>query len=119
MSDLQTINATFYADMKEIILNARSNAVRSVEYMRMMMYWHLASAFLLRNKADKIVRGTVNTLSSLYRKELESEFGSGFSARQLERARKFYRLYLPSENDLLEEMKEIITLAEDITTADY
>ena len=41
MSDLQAINATFYADMKEIILNARSNAVRSVEYTRMMMYWHL------------------------------------------------------------------------------
>ena len=41
MSDLQTKNTAFYNDMRDIILNARSNAVRSVEYARMIMYWHL------------------------------------------------------------------------------
>ena len=93
MSDLQTINSTFYADMKGIILNARNNAVRSVEYTRMMMYWHLGERIFVEEQSgrDRAEYGEylIHTLS----KELESEFGSGFSARQLERARKFYRLY--------------------------
>ena len=93
MGDLQTTNAAFYADMREIILNARNSAVRSVEYERMMMYWHLGERIFVEDQhgQDRAEYGEylIRDLS----KKLESEFGSGFSFTQLTRARKFYRLY--------------------------
>jgi hypothetical protein len=36
MNELQTNNPGFIADMRNIILEARNNAVRSVEYARLM-----------------------------------------------------------------------------------
>ena len=93
MSDLQNTNTIFYNDMRYIIINARNNAIHSVEYTRMMMYWHLGERIFVEEQhgQDRAEYGEylIRNLS----KELEAEFGSGFSTRQLERARKFYRLY--------------------------
>ena len=67
----------FVADIRQIIATARTNAVRSVDFCRVQMYWK----YLIRNLA----------------KEIEPEYGSGFGERQLERARQFYREYpIPS-----------------------
>jgi len=41
MSELTATNPGFLSDMRNIIIEAQNNAVRSVEYARMMMYWHL------------------------------------------------------------------------------
>ena len=93
MSDLQTTSTAFYNDMRGIIINARDNAVRSVEYTRLIMYWHLGERIFVEEQRsqDRAEYGE-NLICNLSEK-LESEFGSGFSARQLERARKFYRFY--------------------------
>ena len=93
MSDLQETNATFYNDMKNIILNARNDAVRSVELTRLMMYWHLGERIFIEEQRGQDRAEYGEYLIRDLSKELEAEFGSGFSMRQLERARKFYRTY--------------------------
>ena len=93
MDDMLTTNTAFYNDIRNIIINAQEKAVKGVEVERMMMYWHLGERIFVEEQRgqDRAEYGAylIQNLS----KELEAEFGSGFSARQLERARKFYRLY--------------------------
>ena len=93
MRDLQTTNAAFYADMREIILNARNSAVRSIEYARMMMYWHLGERIFIEDQRGQNRAEYGEYLIRDLSNKLESEFGGGFSYTQLTRARKFYRLY--------------------------
>jgi len=93
MSDLKSENSAFYADIKAIILNSRNNAVRSVEYTRLMMYWHLGERIFVEEQCEQDRAEYGEQLIKNLAKDLESEFGSGFSYTQLTRARKFYRLY--------------------------
>ena len=93
MSELNTKNSKFLSDMREIILKAKSNAVRSVEYIRKMMYWHLGERIFVEEQQGKERAEYGDFLIKDISEELESEFGSGFSYTQLTRARKFYRLY--------------------------
>jgi len=99
MDELQSVNSAFYTDIRAIIIEAQQNAVRSVEFVRMMMYWHLGERIFVEEQQSQ-ARATYGdyTLKNLAEK-LEAEFGSGFSKRQLERARLFYRIY-PTEASL-------------------
>ena len=99
MSDLTTRNTGLYNDLREIILNARKNAIRSVEFMRLMMYWHLGERIFVEEQREQNRADYGDYLIQNLSKELENEFGSGFSYTQLSRARKFYRTY-PNANDL-------------------
>ena len=50
MGDLQLKTTAFYNDMREIMLNARNNAVCSVEFTRLMMYWHLGERIFVEEQ---------------------------------------------------------------------
>jgi predicted nuclease of restriction endonuclease-like (RecB) superfamily len=93
MNKLQTATTVFFTDIRNIILEARNNAIRSVDFQRVMMYWQLGERIFIEEQRgeDRATYGEylIHDLS----KELELEFGSGFSKRQLERARQFYRTY--------------------------
>ena len=41
MNEVEATNPIFLADMRNIILEARNNAARSVDFERVKMYWHL------------------------------------------------------------------------------
>ena len=81
------------SDARRIIDAARNNAIRSVDYSRVQMYWNLGKRIFEEEQQGKdradygayIVKGLA--------KELEKEYGSGFGVRQLERSRQFYRMY--------------------------
>ncbi|MCL2788206.1 MAG: PDDEXK nuclease domain-containing protein [Micrococcales bacterium] len=80
-------------DVREIIADSQAQAIRSIDSHRVVMYWRIGQrivedeqggaaraeygAFVVRDLAGRI----------------EPEFGSGFSVRQLELARQFYRTY--------------------------
>ena len=99
MTELQTNNPSFLADMRNIILDARSNAVRSVEYTRMMMYWHLGERIFVEEQHSQERAEYGAYLTKNASAHLEAEFGSGFSVRQIELCRQFYRMY-PNEQEL-------------------
>ena len=93
MSELQNTNPALYADVRRIIVNARDNAVRGVELERVMMYWRLGERIFVEEQRGQDRATYGEHLIKNLAERLEAEFGSGFSYRQLARARKFYRLY--------------------------
>jgi len=93
MGDLQTTNALFFDDMRKIILDARNNAIRSVEFTRVTMYWRLGERIFVEEQHEQNRAEYGEYLIRDLSNRLEDEFGSGFSKRQLERARQFYRMY--------------------------
>ncbi|KAA6312521.1 hypothetical protein EZS27_036564, partial [termite gut metagenome] len=83
----------FISDIRNIITSSRNAAVRSVDLERVMMYWKLGERIIVEEQQgqERAEYGTylIRNLAT----KIEPEFGSGFSIRQLERARQFYRTY--------------------------
>lgn len=87
------MNNTFINDIRAIINTARSNAVRSVDFQRVQMYWHLGKRIFEEEQQGKQRADYGTYLIKNLAKQLEPEYGSGFSVRQLEMCRQFYRIY--------------------------
>lgn len=81
------------SDARKIIENARNNAVRSVDFCRVRMYWNLGKRIFEEEQEGKNRADYGAYIVQILSKQLEIEYGSGFGKRQLERARQFYRLY--------------------------
>ena len=83
----------FYTEIRQIIETARTNAIRSVDFSRVQMYWLLGKRVFEEEQQGKdradygayLIRNLAEELTPLY--------GSGFSVRQLEQSRRFYRMY--------------------------
>ena len=83
----------FYTEIRQIIETARANAIRSVDFSRVQMYWLLGKRIFEEEQQGKdradygayLIRNLAEELTPLY--------GSGFSVRQLEQSRRFYRMY--------------------------
>ena len=83
----------FYTEIRQIIETARTNAIRSVDFSREQMYWLLGKRIFEEEQQGKdradygayLIRNLAEELTPLY--------GSGFSVRQLEQSRRFYRMY--------------------------
>lgn len=93
------MNEKFIADIRNIILSARTAAIRSIDFERVKMYWALGERIFCeeQDQNDRAEYGTY-MLKNLADK-MEMEFGSGFSYRQLAFCRQFYRAY-PNMNAL-------------------
>lgn len=93
MNEIRSKEDVFLNDIKEIINSARQNAVRSVDFCRVQMYWHMGKRIFEEEQQgrDRADYGTY--LIKNLAKQLEPEYGSGFSYRQLAFCRQFYRIY--------------------------
>jgi len=93
MREYTNAEIQFFEDSRKIINDARNNAVRSVDFCRVMMYWNLGRRIFEEEQhgRDKAEYGTY--LIAGLAMVLEPEYGSGFSKRQLELSRQFYRVY--------------------------
>lgn len=91
--DTSNINNAFINDIRAIINTARNNAVRSVDFQRVQMYWHLGKRIFEEEQQGKQRADYGTYLIKNLAKQLEPDYGSGFSVRQLERCRQFYRLF--------------------------
>ena len=83
----------FISDVRTIITNARVSAVRSVDFHRVIMYWQIGERIVEEEQQGKIRANYGARLLHNLAVELEPEFGSGFSYRQLAFCRQFYHLY--------------------------
>ncbi|MBP5457995.1 MAG: DUF1016 family protein [Paludibacteraceae bacterium] len=90
---LESVADTLLSDARKIIDNARSNAVRSVDFCRVQMYWNLGRRIFEEEQHGKERADYGAYIVQSLAKSLEIEYGSGFSKRQLEFCRQFYRLY--------------------------
>lgn len=80
-------------DARRIIESSRANAVRSVDFCRVMMYWNLGRRIFEEEQQGKERADYGAYLVQDLAKTLEVEYGSGFGKRQLEQSRQFYRSY--------------------------
>lgn len=89
----------FLNDIRGIIDAARAHAVRSVDFCRVQMYWQLGRRIFEEEQQGKERADYGSYLIKNLAKQLEPDYGSRFSVRQLSFCRQFYRLY-PIENAL-------------------
>ena len=137
------LNQNIIPDIKDIIANAKDKAIRLVDNQRTLMYWHIGKRIFEEEQLGKDRADYGTYLIKLLSKALQPEYGSGFSYRQLNWYRQFYRtfpivsalrtqlswtqyklllsvdgqdeLYLPSEKQLLEEVnKELENFKKDL-----
>ncbi|ERF78585.1 PDDEXK nuclease domain-containing protein [Gallibacterium anatis] len=84
---------TIITDIKQIIAQSRENAVRAVDFQRVLMYWHIGKRIFEEEQQGQERADYGAYLIKSLAQQLQPEFGSGFSARQLERYRQFYRTF--------------------------
>ena len=75
----------FINEIKSIINTARANAVRSVDFCRVQMYWSIGKRIFEKEQQGKERAEYGKYLIRNLAKGIEPEYGSGFSERQLER----------------------------------
>jgi len=74
-----------------IIASAQERAIRSVDTERVLMYWQIGKVILEEEQEGKERAGYGEFLIKSISNEFQPLFGSGFSVRQLEMNRQFYR----------------------------
>lgn len=83
----------FVEQIKKIISNAQNKAVRAVNTERVLMYWQIGKKIVAEEQNGKERADYGSFLIENLSKELTSTFGSGFSQRQLETCRQFYKVF--------------------------
>ena len=89
----KSLKVDFLSEIKGIIQQARTNAVRSVDFCRVQMYWTLGKRIFEEEQNGRERADYGAYLLKNLSKELVPEFGSGFSYRQLAFCRQFYKTY--------------------------
>ena len=87
------IRQTLISEIQTIITDAQEAAIRSVDHQRVLMYWHIGHKIFEEEQGGKDRADYGSYLLKFLSAQLEPVFGSGFSRRQLERYRQFYRLF--------------------------
>ena len=122
MNEIQDIQ-NLYKEVREIIASARQNAIRSVDFCRVQMYWNIGQRIFETEQKGKERAEYGSYLLKNLAKRLEPEYGSGFSVRQLELCRQFYRIY-PIANTLYSQLnwsqyKLLISISDEDKRAYY
>lgn len=79
--------------IQSIIATAKDRAIRSVDTERVLMYWQIGKVILEEEQEGKERAGYGEFLIKTISETLQPQFGSGFSIRQLEMCRQFYRTF--------------------------
>ena len=80
-------------EIKSIITQAKEKAIRAVDHERVMMYWHIGRKIFEEEQQGQDRAGYGEYLIKYLAEQLQPEFGSGFSWRQLALFRQFYRTF--------------------------
>ena len=85
--------------IQSIISASKERAIRSVDTERVLMYWRIGQVIQEEEQQGKDRAGYGDFLIKSLSENLQPKFGSGFSVRQLEMCRQFYRTF-PNANAL-------------------
>ncbi|SEL57347.1 Predicted nuclease of restriction endonuclease-like (RecB) superfamily, DUF1016 family [Chitinophaga rupis] len=87
------VKRSLIAEIKNMILQSREQAIRAVDNTRVLMYWNIGKRIFEEEQAGKERADYGSFLIRSLSEALQPEFGSGFSVRQLERYRQFFRTF--------------------------
>lgn len=93
----------FVDEIRGIIDQARNHAARSIDNTRVLMYWNIGKRIFEKEQQGKDRADYGSFLLRTLSKNLAPAYGSGFSVRQLEMCRQFYRTY-PIANTLCSQL---------------
>ncbi|MBC7417543.1 MAG: DUF1016 domain-containing protein [Pedobacter sp.] len=97
------LSDSIVSDIKAIIAQSKETAIRSVDHQRTLMYWHIGKRIFEEEQDGQERADYGKYLTELVANALEPEFGSGFSKRQIELFRQFYRTF-PIANTLYSQL---------------
>src|SRR4030067_3871922 len=86
-----SIRNAFLNQIRNIIAEAQQQAVRAVDFQRVLMYWNIGKTIFEEEQQGQERAEYGTYLIKHLSKELEHEYGTSFSVRQLERCRQFYK----------------------------
>ena len=86
-------NQNYIEDIKELINNAKEKVVRTVDNQRVILYWNIGQRIFEEEQEGKKRAKYGKYLLKSLSKEIEPLYGSGYSVRQLELMRQFYRVF--------------------------
>src|SRR5690606_2633464 len=87
------INQSIITDIKNIIVQSKDKAIRAVDHQRTLMYWHIGKRIFEEEQEGKERADYGKFLIKYLSEQLQPEFGSGFSVRQINLYRQFYRTF--------------------------
>jgi len=91
MSKLE--NKDLLQKIVSLINEARENAIRSVDFHRVQLYWHIGRYIFEDEQQGKERAEYGKYVVKYLSQNLTPVYGSGFSVRQLETMRQFYRAF--------------------------
>lgn len=86
-------NQSLVPDIKLIIANSRDKAIRAVDNERTLMYWNIGKRIFEEEQQGKDRADYGTYLIKYLAQQLQPEYGSGFSIRQINLYRQFYRTF--------------------------
>ena len=87
------IDKTLIENIKEIIINSRTNIVKKVNHALIATYWQIGSEIVANEKRNKIDNKSSRQIILSLSKQLTKELGKGFSRSNLFNMRKFFIEY--------------------------
>ena len=94
-----SIRNAFLNQIRNIIAEAQEKAVRAVDFQRVLMYWNIGKTIFEEEQQGQERAEYGTYLIKHLSMELEPEYGTSFSVRQLELSRQFFRTF-PIANSL-------------------
>ena len=91
-------------DLKDLIAQAKNRAIRSVDNERILMFWQIGKRVFDEEQEGRERAVYGEYLTKYIAEQLEPEYGSGFSKRQIELFRQFYRVF-PIANTLYSQLR--------------
>lgn len=86
-------NQSVIPDIKAIIAASKDKAIRAVDNERTLMYWYIGQRIFEEEQDGKDRADYGTYLIKFLSQQLQPEYGSGFSYRQLNWYRQFYRTF--------------------------
>jgi DNA-binding XRE family transcriptional regulator len=86
-------NQSLIPDIKAIIATAKDKAVKAVDNERTIMYWSIGKRIFEEEQQGKDRADYGTYLIKFLSEQLQPEYGTGFSYRQLNWYRQFYRVF--------------------------
>src|ERR1700710_2889 len=86
-------NKVLITEIKTIIADARERAIKSVDSERVVMYWRIGKRIFEEEQQGKERAGYGEHLIKYLSDNLQPEYGSGYSFRQINLYRQFYRTF--------------------------
>lgn len=87
------INQSIIPDIKAIIATAKDKAIRAVDTERTLMYWQIGKRIFEEEQQGKDRAEYGTYLIKFLSEQLQPEYGSGYSVRQIQWYRQFYRTF--------------------------